>query len=130
MVVDFPVHEQYFTKSESDIGMWEQLENVAQYQYYWADNSVSATIKFTPDEADQIPAALELYETRLKAISFLPLVDHGYAQAPYEAISSTVYSEMAAKVDSSILFEEEIVEAGDGGKSHYCDGDKCEIKVV
>ena len=53
--------------------MWEQLEIAAQYQHYWADNSVSITVTFNDDEAHQIKDALEMYETRLKAVSFLKI---------------------------------------------------------
>ena len=67
--------------------MWEQLEIAAQYQHYWADNSVSVTVTFKPEESSQIKSALELYETRLKAVSFLRHEETGYEQAPYEAIT-------------------------------------------
>lgn len=129
MVAEFPVQEKYFVKSEEDTSMWEQLENVAQYQYYWADNSVSATIKFKEEEGSQIESALELYESRLKAISFLPHSNHGYAQAPFEKITKEQYIEMSAKVDSTKLYAN-ITEVGDGGKNNYCDGDKCEIDIA
>ena len=46
--------------------MWEQLEIAAQFQHFWADNSVSVTVTFKPEEADQIQTALEMYESRLK----------------------------------------------------------------
>ena len=40
-----------FTKGKKEVsGMWEQLEIAAQYQYYWADNSVSVTVTFGVDE--------------------------------------------------------------------------------
>jgi ribonucleoside-triphosphate reductase (thioredoxin) len=86
-VVYFPVHQENFERSKDDVSVWEQMENVAQMQYYWADNQVSATITFTPEEANDIPKILELYEPRLKSISFLPLTDHNYAQAPYQTIT-------------------------------------------
>jgi ribonucleoside-triphosphate reductase (thioredoxin) len=85
-VVDFPVQEKYFAKSKYDVSIWEQLENTAKYQQFWSDNSVSVTITFKPEEAGDIKNALELYEDRLKSVSFLPLSEHGYKQAPYEAI--------------------------------------------
>ena len=39
--------------------MWEQLEIAAQYQYYWADNSVSITVTFQEHEKDEIKDALK-----------------------------------------------------------------------
>lgn len=123
MVVDFPVHEEYFDRKKSDVSMWEQVKNCVDYQEYWADNNVSITVTFKQDEKDDLPHVLEAYESKLKAISFLPLVDHGYPQAPYEEITKEKYEEMAAKItqpDYSTLFL-----APEGEK--FCDGDSCTI---
>jgi adenosylcobalamin-dependent ribonucleoside-triphosphate reductase len=122
-VVDFPVHEPYFSKGKKDIGLWEQLEIAAQYQYYWADNSVSITVTFKPEEAGQLKAALELYETRLKAVSFLKYEDTGYKQAPYEAITKEQYETLSAAVASIAKFDDE--QGGSGTK--FCTNDTCTI---
>ena len=73
--------------------MWEQLEIAAQYQYYWADNSVSITVTFQESEKEEIKDALEMYEARLKAVSFLKYQETGYKQAPYEPISEEQYED-------------------------------------
>tara|TARA_R110002110_G_scaffold31394_1_gene110654 strand:+ start:1020 stop:2780 length:1761 start_codon:yes stop_codon:yes gene_type:complete len=122
-VVDFPVHEPYFSKGKKDIGLWEQLEIAAQYQYYWADNSVSITVTFKPEEAGQLKAALELYETRLKAVSFLKYEDTGYKQAPYEAITKEQYEKLSAMVSPITKFDDE--KGGSGTK--FCTNDTCTI---
>ena len=83
MVVEFPVEEQCFTKGADEAPMWEQLMNAVQMQRYWADNQVSCTVSFEPEEAGQIADALELLEDQLKGISFLPRSGHGFAQAPW-----------------------------------------------
>lgn len=120
-VVEFPVHEPYFSKGKKDVGLWEQLEIAAQYQYYWADNSVSITVTFKPEEAGQIKAALELYETRLKAVSFLKHEDTGYKQAPYEPITKKKYEQLSAKVKTISRFDDQ--EGGSGTK--FCTNDTC-----
>jgi len=122
-VVEFPVHEPYFTKGKKDVSMWEQLEIAAQYQHYWADNSVSITVTFKPDEADQIKSALELYETRLKAVSFLKYEETGYVQAPYEPITKKQYKTMASKITPVVKFATQ--EGGAGSK--FCTNDTCTI---
>jgi hypothetical protein len=122
MVVSFPVKEKNFGRSKDQVSMWEQLENAAQYQSYWADNAVSVTITFNKDEAKDIPKALELYESRLKAVSFLPVSDHGYEQAPYETITQEKYEEMAKNITNFISNE-----SGNASGSSYCDSDKCII---
>ena len=103
--------------------MWEQLEIAAQYQYYWADNSVSITVTFKPDEVDQLKSALELYETRLKAVSFLKYEETGYEQAPYEPITKDKYNELSAKIVPVERFEDD--EGGTGSK--FCTNDTCTI---
>ena len=102
--------------------MWEQLEIAAQYQHYWADNSVSITVTFKPDEAAQIKSALEMYETRLKAVSFLKYEETGYEQAPYEPISKETYEQLSANITPIIKLD---TESGSGTK--FCDGESCVV---
>jgi adenosylcobalamin-dependent ribonucleoside-triphosphate reductase len=120
MVVDFPVHEPYFIKGKKDVSMWEQLEIAAQYQYYWADNSVSVTVTFTDAEAPQLKDALEMYETRLKAVSFLRYEQTGYKQAPYEPITKKEFEEMNKKITPI-----QRMDTNGGNGTKYCDGDGC-----
>jgi adenosylcobalamin-dependent ribonucleoside-triphosphate reductase len=120
--VEFPVHEKYFIKGKKDVSMWEQLEIAAQYQHYWADNSVSITVTFKPDEAPQIKSALEMYETRLKAVSFLKYEETGYEQAPYEAITKKQYDELSANIKPITRFK-----SASGSGTKYCDGESCTI---
>lgn len=123
VVISFPVHEEYFERGKRDVSMWEQLELAAQVQQYWADNQVSVTITFNKTEAKDIAHALELYETRLKGVSFLPLDDHGYVQAPYEEITADQYSTMTKGITplTAASVGHEVTEL-------FCDGDACEIK--
>jgi adenosylcobalamin-dependent ribonucleoside-triphosphate reductase len=121
MCVEFPVHEEHFVKGKREITMWEQLEIAAQYQHYWADNSVSITVTFKPEEAADIKTALEMYETRLKAVSFLRYEETGYVQAPYEPITREQYEEMSKGITPVQRFNTE--EGGAGTK--FCDGESC-----
>ena len=121
MCVEFPVHEEHFKKGKREITMWEQLEIAAQYQHFWADNSVSITVTFKPEEASDIKTALEMYETRLKAVSFLRYEETGYVQAPYEPITREQYEEMSKNITPVQRFSTD--EGGAGTK--FCDGDSC-----
>ena len=122
-VVEFPVHEPYYTQGKKNVSLWEQLEIAAQYQYYWADNSVSITVTFKPEEADQIKSALELYETRLKAVSFLRHEETGYEQAPYEPITKKQYEKMIAEIEPLTRIDMKEEAAG----SKFCTNDTCTI---
>ena len=121
--VEFPVHEPYFQKGKRSVSMWEQLEMAAQYQHYWADNSVSITVTFKPEEASQLKDALEMYETRLKAVSFLKYEETGYAQAPYEPIAKETYEKLIKGIKPIQRFD-----SGEGGSgTKFCTNDSCTI---
>ncbi len=123
VVVEFPVHEEYYDRGKDDVSIWEQAENAASYQKYWSDNQVSITITFTPEEADQIERVLECFEDKLKAVSFLPIKEHGYKQAPYEKISKEKYEEMSSKLKPLNLSS--TADRAIGEK--FCDSDSCEV---
>jgi ribonucleoside-triphosphate reductase (thioredoxin) len=98
-IVDFPVHNPRAVMTEAEVShnIWEQLEFNAQLQEVWSDNQNSITVKFRqrPGIAQEIARALEMYETRLKAVSFLPhfesAEDSTYAALPIQAISYEQY---------------------------------------
>ncbi|HUW89426.1 MAG TPA: ATP cone domain-containing protein [Candidatus Nanopelagicaceae bacterium] len=123
IVVEFPVHEQYFVRSKNEVSIWEQAENAADYQKYWSDNQVSITITFQPHEANQIKHILECFEDKLKSVSFLPIKEHGYKQAPYEEITQEKYEEMMSKIKP--MFLDETKDRAIGEK--FCDSERCEI---
>ncbi len=123
LCVEFPVKEPHFVKGKRDVSMWEQLEIAAQYQHYWADNSVSITVTFKPEEAHQIKDALEMYETRLKAVSFLRYEETGYEQAPYEPITKEQYEDMIKNITP--IQRIDTSEGGTGTK--FCSNDTCEV---
>lgn len=120
-VIYFPIEAQLFDRGKTEVSLWEQLENAAQMQALWSDNSVSITVSFSNAEARDIPRALELYETRLKTVSFLPH-EHEYEQAPYITISKEEYERATAAL-RPITY---------GDVSHeetekYCNNDTCVV---
>lgn len=125
VIVEFPIDAQ--AKGEDEAALEEQVYLAELMQRYWSDNGVSFTAKFdrskttVEDLAEVIAAASKTH----KAISFLPLEDHGYAQAPYEKISeeevrrlqeglkAVDFSGVTSAIDSADL---------------YCEGDACLIQ--
>lgn len=121
--IEFPIKEEFFVRSKDDVSIWEQVANAVAYQRYWADNQVSITVTFKPQEKEDIQHVLELYEDSLKGISFLPIEEHGYVQAPYETITEEQYLSMSKDL-KPIVFDhanEDVV------VPKYCDGDQCTI---
>lgn len=91
MVVYFPIKHEGFTRGQADVSMWEQLENAAAYQRYWADNQVSTTIAFSEKESKDIPVALEMFQDKLKAVSFFPQMTDFHGQLVYKPITEQSY---------------------------------------
>lgn len=131
-IFEFPIKTENYKKGKNEITIWEQMALHAAMQHYWSDNNISQTVTFTKDEADSIKDVLEYYEDKIKAVSFLPLSDHAYEQAPYEEIDENEYNlrknEIKSNPDfSNIEFSvEEDIKQKEGNK--FCDGDKCELK--
>jgi hypothetical protein len=123
VVISFPIKEDFFVRGKDQVTIWEQVSNAVAYQKYWSDNSVSITVTFKKSEEADVQHALELYEDQLKSISFLPLSEHGYIQAPYETITKEKYEEMSKDL-KPIVYDEGTL---DTVAPNYCDGDQCTI---
>ncbi len=124
--VSFPVDAGPGVRSESEVSMKEQLDLVAMVQRHWADNAVSATVKFdrrntTPHD---IKEALEKYQYSLKGISFLPAEGHGYTQAPYESITAGDYEQMMSRITPMSITD---IGQADKQVELYCEGDACKV---
>jgi ribonucleoside-triphosphate reductase len=122
-VVYFAVKESNFTKSKYDISLWEQMTLVKELQHYWSDNSVSCTITFKSEEAKDLKSAIEYFAPYVKTLSFLPLENHNYPQAPYQAITKDEYTDYHKKIKKLNLKNESEKAVGE----KYCSNDTCTI---
>lgn len=77
---------------------WKQLEAVKMAQKHWADQAVSVTVYYKREEIPKIKEWLAANYAELKTISFLPHQDHGFKQAPKEAITKEQYEKLSAKI--------------------------------
>jgi len=125
LCVYFPVKEENYTKSKFDATLWEQLAIVREMQYYWSDNAVSCTITVQEKESAQLSDAIEFYAPYVKTLSFLPLTNHHYAQAPYTKCSEEEYNKYSSSLGN--LYLSDVVD-GDIKGSKFCTTDKCEVK--
>ena len=125
-VVAFPVKEKHFLKGKSDVSLWEQFVLSADMQKHWSDNLVSATVTFSKAEVGDIKTCLESFETRLKGVSLLPLLeeDHGYAFPPYQTSTKEEYDSMMAHI-GEMSFDTNVHDTDE----RFCEGDKCLLPV-
>ena len=123
VVVEIPV--QVNCRTVNEVSIWEQVELASFIQKWWADNQVSCTVTFKPEEAKEILPILKYHQYDLKAISFLPKVEAGaYRQMPYESISEERYKSLIKGIKPL-----EITNMHQDSKPElYCDSTKCEVK--
>jgi len=98
-IISFPCKFPKHTKFADDMTAIDQLEVIKRLQKEWSDNSVSVTIYYRLHELDHIKSWLkDNYNDNIKSVSFLLHNDHGFKQAPLEAISEQEYNTMMSNV--------------------------------
>jgi len=127
MVVYFPVHS-HCVRGVSDVSAAEQLSMVVDMQRYWADNMVSNTIEYSPNEIDTLGQLIYDNQASLKSIALMCRV-HGFEQAPYQAITREQYekwTEHIKPLDFSSLHDTVIHEIDEKG----CDNGSCTVSFT
>jgi len=126
-VVEFPCQSPEGAVLAKDMTAVEQLEWVKSMQTVWADNAVSVTVYYRPEELDGIKEWLSKnYDKGLKSVSFLLHSDHNFPLPPYEECSREEYEKMLSKIDFSVpLVQTSVSEDVDFGE---CATGACPIK--
>lgn len=127
VVAEFPTRGPD-VRTERDVSVWEKTALAVLHQRYWADNQVSVTLTFSPDEAKEIGNIVRAFDGQLKSLSFLPLSEGGaYRQMPYERIDDIRYDKLTSNVS---LLDWDRLYAGeslDAVGEAYCTSDRCEL---
>jgi hypothetical protein len=91
-------------------------------QKYWADQSVSVTVYYKREDIERIKDWLKAHLCEIKAISFLCHNDHGFKQAPWEAISKEAYDAGSKGITPIDNVAEGSIE------SMECEGGACPVR--
>lgn len=99
VVVSFPSEFDENTVFAKNMRAVDQLELVKKLQTVWADNAVSVTVYYRPEELEEIREWLRKnYRKNVKSVSFLLHNEHGFDQAPYEEIDEARYRALMKKI--------------------------------
>jgi ribonucleotide reductase alpha subunit len=93
-LVEFPCEFPEGTLLADHLSAIQQMTLQRTLQEVWADNAVSATIYIHPGELEHVKEYLRGNWSTMKSVSFLPLSEHGFDQAPLEKITEEEYLEM------------------------------------
>lgn len=128
VVAYFPILAKDNTPTEADSNIWEQFTNAVMMQKYWADNQVSVTVSFKNREKDQIAKCLSTFDSELKGISLLPMLEHGFPQAPYIEADRDEVRDYAKKLLPISLKDFNNIKEGEAAEANkFCDSDGCSI---
>lgn len=99
LVVDFYVQApDGFPVADENYTTWDQLKAVQLAQKHWADQSVSASVYYKRADIPAIKEWMADHISEIKTISFLAHSEHGFLQAPKEAITKEQFEKLSAKV--------------------------------
>ena len=84
--------------ADEDWDTWKQLDVLKMVQRYWSDNSVSVTVYYKREDIPRIKEWVRDNLSDIKSISFLCHSDHGFKQAPKEAITKQQYDKLQSKI--------------------------------
>lgn len=126
LVFEFPTKGPD-VREDREVSLWEKAELAVVAAKHWADNQVSVTLSFTPDEESQVGPLLQAKEGQLKSVSFLPLGDSGgkYAQMPYEKVGADAISEMQNRLLDLNWKKLYAGAADDAEGERFCNNDVC-----
>lgn len=106
----------------------DHLELWMFYKKHWTDHNPSVTINYTDEEFMGLGAAVYNNFDLIGGVSFLPKVDHVYAQAPFEEISKEDYQSFPeVSIDWTQLSKYELEDSTTASHTMACTGGSCEI---
>lgn len=130
-VFSFPMKAPDDAVTADDVDSISQLELWKTYNENWCEHKPSCTVYYKDDNFLKTGQWVWENFSQLSGISFLPLTDHVYKQAPYEAISEERYyellEEMPKNVDWTQLGEYEKEDNTVASKELACSAGGCEI---
>ena len=131
-VFSFPVKEPEGAIVRNDFTAIEHLNIWLVYQRAWCEHKPSITVSVKEDEWMEVGAWVYKHFDEVSGISFLPMSDHSYKQAPYQEVTEEEYNSLVAKMPVEIRWEDlSFYETEDGTSTNAtlaCSSDgNCEL---
>ncbi len=131
MVFSFPMSSPEGAVTQSELDPIDHLNLWLEYQTHWCDHKPSVTISYTDDKFISIGQWVWENWQYVSGISFLPLSDHIYEQAPFEPIDSRTYNQMVEEMPTNInwsdLYKYEKEDHTTGTQTLACTGGSCDV---
>lgn len=127
-VFSFPMKAPDGAVCRKDKSAIEQLELWLTYQRHWCEHKPSVTISVKDEEWFEVGAWVYKYFDEMSGVSFLPMSEHSYVQAPYEDITEEKYEELITQIPAIDWSEFiELEDFTEGAQQLACVAGVCEL---
>lgn len=129
-VVSFPIASPKNAITIENVSAIDQLEHYKKIQKNWCEHNASITVYVLPEEWLSVGDWVYKNWNIVNGISFLPVSEHVYEQAPYEKITKEEYEKMSKTfpvIDYSQLSKYETDDNTEGAKSLACASGVCDL---
>ncbi len=130
-VFNFPMKSPKGALTRHDLSAIDHLKIWQIYSEHWCEHKPSITVSVQEHEWMEVGAYVYKNFNLMSGISFLPMTEHTYKQAPYQDCDKATYDELLSKmptdVDWKLLAEFEAEDNTHGSQTLNCTGDVCEI---
>jgi len=129
-VFSFPMRSPEGALCRADLTAIQQLELWLSYQRHWCEHKPSVTISVKESEWMEVGAWVWKHFDEASGISFLPMSEHTYVQAPYQDCDAATYDNVAAAMPHAFswqgLQDYELEDNTMPGKEFSCTSGSCE----
>ena len=131
LVFYFPIKAPEGSITRHDMTAIEHLELWLTYQRHWCEHKPSVTISVKDSEWLEVGAWVYEHFDEISGVSFLPVFEHTYKQAPYQDLTEEEYNnwvkKMPAGIDWKVLENYEKYDMTTGLQEYACSGSSCEV---
>ena len=128
-VFSFPIASPPLSRCVKDMAAIEQLEHWRIFNNAYCEHKPSVSIYVREDEWVSVGAwVYDNFET-ISGVSFFPVDEHSYRQAPYQSISKEEYESLVAELPESIDWDtiEEKEDVTSASQELACAAGACEL---
>ena len=127
----FPIKAPKGATVTKDMSAIDHLEVWKAYRTHWTEHNPSVTINVAEDEWLDVGAWVFKNFDSIGGVSFLPLSEHSYKQAPYQEITKEEYEQAVKSMPSRIPWESlplyELEDTTTGSQELACTAGACDV---
>ena len=131
MVFSFPQKSPAHALTRTQLTPVQHMTLWKTYQDHYCEHKPSATISVPEDKWMEVGDWVYQHYEQISGLSFLPMSDHTYRQAPYQECNKATYDKLVAQMPQDVnwadLQKYEVDDATSGTQELACASGVCEV---